>query len=1275
MTEINMSENGWFYRSENSDIGPLPFNEMSDKLKEGIISENTIIWTFSDGIRNYAKYFDVMNSILKEKDNLPSPWSKLHSTKGYEYYYNRDTKQITFMNPISTNRRSSQLYWLRQDQNKWIKTSLVSARGNSYILQDATHKQYWVSPESLLDAVPSFVGMTTLMPVVQLSLDYTCGDICPDGGTPASVLYNLKKRYEDGLPYTQIGSNNHNYIYIGDTHEEDLYSETYMNQYYTCHNAFPPHLYELLTSSLQSLEATGTSQTVLLIGQEGTPKTRLFTLSAEFILKMCQGDSNLRDKILSSLMVLKDHLAVTYPEEETEEGYMNTKLFLEGNTITGAQLNLTTNYFDYIWNRKSTESCFNIYYYAYFYLYDYQVNHGKGPLPAGFGEKGFMDFQYLFISNLSNSFLEKLKDQYISFLSYLIALEWTDEDLYTYFLYIYITAIIGEIDIAKKDDHIVITNRGRIDALYTNTCIPSTIDLHLKAIYALITRQSTIKEAQTCRNQLATELYSYCCRYLIERLNKDIAPPQEHTFISLFICPPFEDKGNNEDYETLVDTLLHVINTNNPLPLYSDNQDLPNTDIITVPHTPAPLLYRLSDLRMKRPTDLLSILDTYLTCGLFSQFPLYVYNPPQTPLCLSQTLQFLFDTCGNPRIIYALSPHSRGSTGFDEKHVTDQMNVYDLWRYMETINKEYIYTYTLEEFINKYKCLLSLSSTSYDDTSLFSTISSLYQSSFYSVPSPVTLANNTVYLTNKENMYLEVLRENSITSHVITIQKYMKRYLCRYIIKIKTLTEQMANSIQFQDSLTLSASLQSLTSLSSTCSSLLSIDLSPLLLRYTSILDILQKQGDINQTIYKALHADMLQKFDDIVKLIQTYEPYYPYMPIIVQKHFLQLKEKKEKYIQALIGNNMEIAMSSHSLSAISTAIAEGRIVDHRGDKELEALSMFDSLVKTKIELQSKGEIEQYRKICYEIYIRDKIINKNPSIYDFQQYERLIRGKPSLYEYSKSDMKSSLTSLPPSLISISKDIFKAIREYMKDIVCVAPPVSVIYSIIVYSLSISPDQLIPETYCLLLKQLRNNPNGNSTDKGWELLFVLLHFLVPPEGFLPFLIQFIYTNAKIPKKFLSILNQSLYVHSFLPPSSPHALQLYISNYTAPYRPTRLSLNLQALNMSDRTAFADTYLSPSSLPTYNEFVDSSSREQRRIANLIRSVPSPHPQPESNHGRLRHNTSLYGTLFPVRETLVHLLPEEEDEFSSVREIPENDEELFEYGDDVEQEYIQDII
>merc|ERR1712063_14816 len=104
--------------------------------------------------------------------------------------------------------------------------------------------------------------------------------------------------------------------------------------------------------------------------------------------------------------------------------------------------------------------------------------------------------------------------------------------------------------------------------------------------------------------------------------------------------------------------------------------------------------------------------------------------------------------------------------------------------------------------------------------------------------------------------------------------------------------------------------------------------------------------------------------------------------------------------------------------------------------------------------------------------------------------------KENMMHWSKNPTHTSLTRVPPHLIKDSVIIFKNIMGFMGDRVMSFPNM---LAREVLEKGIQEPDLRDEIYVQIIKQVTNNPNPSSTEKGWKVMNMSLNCFPPSREF--------------------------------------------------------------------------------------------------------------------------------------------------------------------------------
>lgn len=131
------------------------------------------------------------------------------------------------------------------------------------------------------------------------------------------------------------------------------------------------------------------------------------------------------------------------------------------------------------------------------------------------------------------------------------------------------------------------------------------------------------------------------------------------------------------------------------------------------------------------------------------------------------------------------------------------------------------------------------------------------------------------------------------------------------------------------------------------------------------------------------------------------------------------------------------------------------------------------------------------------------------------------------YKHTNNAIHTSLTSPsnpPHGFLKEAKRMFKMIQMYMGDRQCDEIPLEVAKSIV--TKGITTEIIRAEIYAQLVKQLTNNPNPSSKERGWELILMCLECFPPGSDMENYLENWLRTNAPNPSLILEALHNTLF-----------------------------------------------------------------------------------------------------------------------------------------------------
>jgi len=147
--------------------------------------------------------------------------------------------------------------------------------------------------------------------------------------------------------------------------------------------------------------------------------------------------------------------------------------------------------------------------------------------------------------------------------------------------------------------------------------------------------------------------------------------------------------------------------------------------------------------------------------------------------------------------------------------------------------------------------------------------------------------------------------------------------------------------------------------------------------------------------------------------------------------------------------------------------------------------------------------------------------------------------------FSSHPIHESLHDLPPQINKEAVKQFKNIMGWMGDRKYQYPDT---LAQEVLATGITMAELRTELYSQLMKQIMQNPNRESQDKGWELMALMLSSFPPPDSFENFLAYFIREHGPFDKKsqFTSSMHSIIYGGARTNPPSLADINILISEF---------------------------------------------------------------------------------------------------------------------------------
>jgi len=298
-----------------------------------------------------------------EEKRAASSWVQRNVTDGRPYYFNtsRDAgidnivsidKPVSLMTGEERAQREGEYVWVPHPEEYWQPAKLLKRGSDGAAVVQVPKGPPVTIPANGVVGPGTLTGDRTqqvpLWPVNWTAAEWQEDDIIKlQNIDEASILYNLKRRYEDGEIYTWVGANNSVLLSINPYQRvEGLYSDETMSLHKSIEHKpdqwAPPHVYNVTNSAYDDLCRSNKNQSILVSGESGAGKTEATKHALEFLAEKIGSDAeehHIADKLLLSNPLLEAFgNAVTLRNNNSSRfgKYIEVNFSRSSGRITGA---------------------------------------------------------------------------------------------------------------------------------------------------------------------------------------------------------------------------------------------------------------------------------------------------------------------------------------------------------------------------------------------------------------------------------------------------------------------------------------------------------------------------------------------------------------------------------------------------------------------------------------------------------------------------------------------------------------------------------------------------------------------------------------------------------------------------------------------------------------------------------------------------------------------------------------------------------------------------
>jgi len=289
---------------------------------------------------------------------------------------------------------------------------------------------------------------------------------------------------------------------------------------------------------------------------------------------------------------------------------------------------------------------------------------------------------------------------------------------------------------------------------------------------------------------------------------------------------------------------------------------------------------------------------------------------------------------------------------------------------------------------------------------------------------------------------------------------------------------------------------------------------------WVDIENALREMEDIpTEQCYARLFA-VVEKMDDLKKRKIP-------MTKSQQKKRKKAKQRLRDCASARIDPEAEKAIYLLDTERMRAVLEEAKEMRYASEEtaECERLLALDEETLAKMQLKKAIELKDpIRKINREIFLKMRALNASMSWMLYSKYAHLktpeeyqseswaVFGRDKIGENMLIHVESSIHTalcrdVPATEVKNAKLIFKNILMFMGTKRYNGDENALAAEIVSIALNSPSPQLRSECYVQLIKQLTKNPSPESVRKRWQLMGLLLQFIVPSEAFEDYLICFL------------------------------------------------------------------------------------------------------------------------------------------------------------------------
>lgn len=239
-------------------------------------------------------------------------WITKKTMDGMPYYYNDETKEVTWDNPNDAEEQdTSEWTWVPHPTDFWQPAKIESRAADGSVVCKTLEDTEIVVPKNREMKNEHTAGRLQQVPIWKLArqdLKHVEEDlIMLEHVNDGSIIYNLARHYEKQGLYTWVGASHRVLVSINPYQRLPIYGDDQIKVHFdkSPNIDVPPHVFDIAEGSYTEMLFEGTNQSILISGESGAGKTEATKQCLKFWAKVAGSKNGVEEKLIQANPVLE----------------------------------------------------------------------------------------------------------------------------------------------------------------------------------------------------------------------------------------------------------------------------------------------------------------------------------------------------------------------------------------------------------------------------------------------------------------------------------------------------------------------------------------------------------------------------------------------------------------------------------------------------------------------------------------------------------------------------------------------------------------------------------------------------------------------------------------------------------------------------------------------------------------------------------------------------------------------------------------------------------